>query len=182
MLIKLMLQVQYLVKWVGWEEETWEPELNLAGSEILISDYQTSQAAGSKDPTVLENLNNCEKPAVNEEEGISSELLSSKGQSMQLAAGASTVDPSTSTDETTLANTFQNHDAVENGTIVGQTETENPLKMTANVDSAGTSRELVPIGENMKSDQNGGKDDGIGGNANGTNCETDVSENPPTAN
>merc|ERR1712110_28663 len=104
-------EVQYLVKWVGWEEATWEPELNLAGSETLISDYQTSQtsdyqtsqAAGSKEPNVLENLTNCEKQEADSEKETAeisttaSELLSNKAP-MQLADNCST-EPCTSTDE-----------------------------------------------------------------------------------
>ena len=98
---------------------------------------------------------------------------------MQLAENGST-DPCTSTDEKALASIFENHKAVEDATIVGQTETENSLKMTANVNSVGTSRDLVNIGEHMISDENGGDDRivGIGGKPNGTNYETDVSENP----
>ena len=154
-----------MVKWVGWEEATWEPEVNLAGSETLISDFQTSQAAGSKEPTVFENLTNGEKRAANPEEETGetpttgSELLSNKDP-MQLAENGST-DPCTSTDEKALASTFENHKAVEDATSVGQTETVN-------------------IGENMISDENG-RDErivGIGGKPNGTNYETDVSENP----
>ena len=82
---------------------------------------------------------------------------------MQLAENGST-DPCTSTDEKALASTFENHKAVEDATSVGQTETVN-------------------IGENMISDENG-RDErivgivGIGGKPNGTNYETDVSENP----
>ena len=180
-MMKIMLQVQYLVKWVGWEEETWEPELNLAGSEILISDYQ-SQSADSKESCVLENLSSSEK-AVSPEEGSSSEtstptdLLSNKDQ-MQLTDSSANL--CTPTDETRLATTFENHEAVES---VGQTETENSQKITANIDSEGNSREFANIGENMiNSDENGG-DDWIGGNPNGTNIETDVRcKNPPTAN
>merc|ERR1712032_61029 len=172
-------EVQYLVKWVGWEEETWEPELNLAGSEILISDFQ-SQSADSKESCVLENLGNSEK-AVSPEEGTSSELstaselLSSKDQ-MQLADSSANL--CTPTYETPLATTFENHETVES-----VAQTDNSLKMTANVDSEGNSRELANIGKNMiNSDENGG-DDWIGVNPNGTNIETDVRcKNPPTAN
>ena len=178
--MKVKGKLQYLVKWVGWEEETWEPELNLAGSEILISDFQ-SQSADSKESCVLENLGNSEK-AVSPEEGSSSELstaselLSNKDQ-MQLADSSANL--CTPTDETALATTFENHEPVES---VAQTETENSLKITANVDSEGNSRELANIGGNMiNSDENGG-DNWIGGKPNGINWETDVIENPPTAN
>ena len=170
MMIKVMFQVQYLVKWVGWEEETWEPELNLAGSEILISDYQ-SQSADSKESCVLENLSSSEK-AVSPEEGSSSEtstptdLLSNKDQ-MQLADSSANL--CTPTDETA---------PVES---VGQTETENSLKITAN--SQGNSKELADIGENMINSNENGGDNWMGVNPNGTNIETDVRcKNPPTAN
>ena len=180
MTIKILFQVQYLVKWVGWEEETWEPELNLGGSEILISDFQTSQAAtGSKVSTVSENLTNGEKGANPEEETAETSttdswLLSSKDP-MQMTDNYST-DPFTSTDVTTLASTFENHDTVEEDTSVGQTETGNPLKMTASIESVGTSRDLVNIGEHLKSDENGGDR-----KPNDTNYERDVSEKPPPA-
>ena len=179
MMIKVMFQVQYLVKWVGWEEETWEPELNLEGSEILISDYQ-SQSADSKESCSLENLGNSEN-AVSPEEGTSSEtstptdLLSNKDQ-MQLADSSANL--CTPTDETTLATTFENHETVES---VGQTETENSLKITAN--SQGNSKELADIGENMINSNENGGDNWMGVNPNGTNIETDVRcKNPPTAN
>ena len=77
-------------------------------------------------------------------------------------------DPCTSTDEAAIANTFENHEeAVENDTTVGKTETENPLKMTANFDSNV---------ENGRDNEIGN----IGWNPNGTKCETDLSENQPT--
>merc|ERR1719361_978134 len=59
-------EVQFLVKWVGWDEETWEPEINLAGSEILISDYQRLQCESSKES--IENSCNNEM-SVNLEKG-----------------------------------------------------------------------------------------------------------------
>ena len=64
----------YLVKWVGWDEETWEPEGNLEGSEILIADYQQRQSEESS--SGAEKQNNSEDGDTSEE--IDSELPSKK--------------------------------------------------------------------------------------------------------
>ena len=69
-----MLQVLYLVKWVGWDEETWEPEGNLEGSEILIADYQQRQSEESS--SGAEKQNNSEDGDTSEE--IDTELPSKK--------------------------------------------------------------------------------------------------------
>ena len=69
-----MLQVFYLVKWVGWDEETWEPEGNLEGSEILIADYQQRQSEESS--SGAEKQNNSEDGDTSEE--IDTELPSKK--------------------------------------------------------------------------------------------------------
>ena len=69
-----MLQVLYLVKWVGWDEETWEPEGNLEGSEILIADYQQRQSGESS--SGAEKQNNSEDGDISEE--IDTELPSKK--------------------------------------------------------------------------------------------------------
>ena len=69
-----MLQVLYLVKWVGWDEETWEPEGNLEGSEILIADYQQRQSEESS--SGAEKQNNSEGQDNSEE--IDTELPSKK--------------------------------------------------------------------------------------------------------
>jgi len=44
-------EVQYLVKWKGWEDEddrTWEPEGNLSGSEKLIKKFEESKSNANK--------------------------------------------------------------------------------------------------------------------------------------
>ena len=64
----------YLVKWVGWDEETWEPEGNLEGSEILIADYQQRQSEESS--SGAEKQNNSEDGDAFEE--IDTELPSKK--------------------------------------------------------------------------------------------------------
>ena len=64
----------YLVKWVGWDEETWEPEGNLEGSEILIADYQQRQSEESS--SGAEKQNNSEDGDISEE--IDTELPSKK--------------------------------------------------------------------------------------------------------
>ena len=69
-----MLQVLYLVKWVGWDEETWEPEGNLEGSEILIADYQQRQSEESS--SGAEKQNNSEDGDTSKE--IDTELPSKK--------------------------------------------------------------------------------------------------------
>ena len=71
-----MLQVLYLVKWVGWDEETWEPEGNLEGSEILIADYQQRQSGESS--SGAENKNNSEDGDAFEEMPTETELPSKK--------------------------------------------------------------------------------------------------------
>ena len=69
-----MLQVFYLVKWVGWDEETWEPEGNLEGSEILIADYQQRQSEESS--SGAEKQNNSEDGDTSEEMPTETELPS----------------------------------------------------------------------------------------------------------
>ena len=69
-----MLQVLYLVKWVGWDEETWEPEGNLEGSEILIANYQQRQSEESS--SGAEKQNNSEDGDTSKE--IDTELPSKK--------------------------------------------------------------------------------------------------------
>ena len=71
-----MLQVLYLVKWVGWDEETWEPEGNLEGSEILIADYQQRQSEESS--SGAEKQNNSEDGDTSEEMPTETELPSKK--------------------------------------------------------------------------------------------------------
>ena len=71
-----MLQVLYLVKWVGWDEETWEPEGNLEGSEILIADYQQRQSEESS--SGAEKQNNSEDGEAFEEMPTDTELPSKK--------------------------------------------------------------------------------------------------------
>ena len=71
-----MLQVFYLVKWVGWDEETWEPEGNLEGSEILIADYQQRQSEVSS--SGAEKQNNSEDGDAFEEMPTDTELSSKK--------------------------------------------------------------------------------------------------------
>ena len=71
-----MLQVLYLVKWVGWDEETWEPEGNLEGSEILIADYQQRQSGESR--SGAEKQNNSEDGDAFEEMPTETELPSKK--------------------------------------------------------------------------------------------------------
>ena len=51
---KLLGEVQYLVKWKGWEKEedrTWEPLANLSGSGNLVDDYERNEAEKKKSKT-----------------------------------------------------------------------------------------------------------------------------------
>ena len=66
----------YLVKWVGWDEETWEPEGNLEGSEILIANYQQRQSEESS--SGAEKQNNSEDGDTSEEMPTDTELPSKK--------------------------------------------------------------------------------------------------------
>ena len=138
--LNIMLQVQFLVKWVGWDEETWEPEINLAGSEILISDYQRLQCESSKD--TIENSCNNEMP-VNLEKGP--EILAAS----ELPLNEDPCNPSAA----------------------------NALKMLPDFDPVLNNTGSANVGENIICEENG-VDDQIGGNFNGTDCETDDSENP----
>ena len=82
-----MLQVLYLVKWVGWDEETWEPEGNLEGSEILIADYQQRQSEESSSGAEKQN---------NSEDGDTSEEIDSELPSKKLVHLSDSADLSTS--------------------------------------------------------------------------------------
>ena len=48
----MMGEVQYLVKWKGWEDEsdrTWEPLDNLAGSNNLVEEFERKEAEARKE-------------------------------------------------------------------------------------------------------------------------------------
>ena len=138
--LNIMLQVQFLVKWVGWDEETWEPEINLAGSEILISDYQRLQCESSKD-TIENSCNN--EMSVNLEKGP--EILAAS----ELPLNEDPCNPSAA----------------------------NALKMLPDFEPVLNNTGSANVGENIICEENG-VDDQIGGNFNGTDCETDDNENP----
>ena len=40
-------KVEFLVKWIGWEEGTWEPARDLDGSENLIDIFDKAELEGT---------------------------------------------------------------------------------------------------------------------------------------
>ena len=43
-------KLEYLVKWIGWEEGTWEPAQNLDGSQNLIDIFEKAELEDAKKP------------------------------------------------------------------------------------------------------------------------------------
>ena len=50
---RLMKGKVFLVKWIGWEEGTWEPARDLGGSENLINIFDKAELEGTNKSDVV---------------------------------------------------------------------------------------------------------------------------------